>query len=73
MRTQATTTEHAVRITAGDAVLDADLVVPAGARGLVLFAHGSGSSRLSSRNRSVAEELTQAAFATEPAAAESTL
>lgn len=64
MRTQATTTEHAVRITVGDAVLDADLVVPAGARGLVLFAHGSGSSRLSSRNRSVAEELTQAGFAT---------
>lgn len=65
MRTSSSTiTEHAVRITAGDAVLDADLVVPGGARGLVLFAHGSGSSRLSSRNRLVAEELTQAGFAT---------
>jgi len=33
------------------------LVLPAGARGVVLFAHGSGSSRLSPRNRSVAEAL----------------
>ncbi len=39
------------------AALPADLVVPAGARGVVVFAHGSGSSRLSSRNRAVASAL----------------
>ncbi len=41
-----------------------DLVLPPGATGLVVFAHGSGSSRRSSRNRSVAETLQQAGFAT---------
>jgi putative phosphoribosyl transferase len=44
--------------------LPGDLIVPAGARGLVLFAHGSGSSRFSSRNRYVAEELGQGGLAT---------
>lgn len=39
--------------------LDGDLVLPARARGLVLFAHGSGSSRLSPRNRSVARSLNR--------------
>jgi putative phosphoribosyl transferase len=38
--------------------------VPSGARGLVLFAHGSGSSRLSPRNRAVAETLNDAGLAT---------
>lgn len=59
--------EHAgepVRIPCGPAWLHGDLVVPAGARGLVLFAHGSGSSRLSSRNRQVAASLQQAGLAT---------
>lgn len=37
--------------------VEADLVVPARATGLVMFAHGSGSSRFSSRNRAVAESL----------------
>jgi putative phosphoribosyl transferase len=37
--------------------IGADLHVPAGAIGLVVFAHGSGSSRFSSRNRAVAESL----------------
>ena len=45
-----------VRISAG-AALDGDLIVPANARGIVLFAHGSGSSRHSPRNRYVAEAL----------------
>lgn len=40
------------------------LTVPAGARGLVVFAHGSGSSRHSPRNRHVAEVLQQAGLAT---------
>jgi putative phosphoribosyl transferase len=42
----------------------ADLAVPANARGIVTFAHGSGSSRFSSRNRFVAAELQNAGFAT---------
>jgi erythromycin esterase-like protein/predicted phosphoribosyltransferase/dienelactone hydrolase len=44
--------------------LVADLVVPPDPRGVILFAHGSGSSRLSPRNRRVAEELTRLGFAT---------
>ena len=44
--------------------LAADLQIPAGARGLVLFAHGSGSSRLSPRNRAVADDLNRRGFAT---------
>jgi dienelactone hydrolase len=37
--------------------IDADVSIPAGAKGMVLFAHGSGSSRHSPRNRYVASEL----------------
>lgn len=48
-----------------DAVtLRGDLAIPAAAPGLVLFSHGSGSSRLSPRNRSVAERLQRAQWAT---------
>jgi pimeloyl-ACP methyl ester carboxylesterase len=54
----------AVRITDGADVLDADLHLPEAARGLVIFAHGSGSSRFSSRNRQVAESLNTGHFAT---------
>ncbi|HLG58333.1 MAG TPA: hypothetical protein VI485_23510 [Vicinamibacterales bacterium] len=42
---------EAVEVPAGAATLKADLRVPAGAKGLVIFAHGSGSSRFSNRNR----------------------
>ncbi|MEW5881822.1 MAG: alpha/beta hydrolase [Pseudomonadota bacterium] len=51
---------------AADAVvtLPGDLVLPSGARGLVLFAHGSGSSRLSPRNRYVAGVLNEDGLAT---------
>jgi dienelactone hydrolase len=49
--------EREVRIDAGAVSLAGDLALPDGARGVVLFAHGSGSSRLSSRNRTVAGEL----------------
>ncbi len=56
--------ERHVRIPAGDVMLSGDLVVPADARGSVLFAHGSGSSRLSPRNRHVAEVLRDAGLAT---------
>ena len=44
-------------IDTGDATLQGDVVLPRGARGIVLFAHGSGSSRHSPRNRFVAERL----------------
>jgi putative phosphoribosyl transferase len=44
--------------------LKGDLVIPPNAQGVVLFAHGSGSSRHSARNRFVARELQQAGFAT---------
>ena len=54
----------AVRIADGADMLDADLHMPEGARGLVIFAHGSGSSRFSSRNRQVAESLNNGRFAT---------
>ena len=53
-----------MRIPAAGVILEGDFVVPAYARGLVLFAHGSGSSRFSPRNRSVAELLQQAGIAT---------
>lgn len=48
---------HAVTIPSGTAVIHGDLTIPAGARGLVIFAHGSGSSRTSRRNQWVASEL----------------
>ncbi len=44
--------------------LEADLVVPRGARGLVLFVHGSGSTRASPRNRFVASALQRTGLAT---------
>lgn len=44
--------------------LDGDLVIPKNAVGLVIFAHGSGSSRQSPRNKMVADELNQAGHAT---------
>ena len=55
---------HDVQIVAGDARLDGDLVLPDGARGIVAFAHGSGSSRRSPRNRQVAAALNTAGFGT---------
>jgi putative phosphoribosyl transferase len=53
-----------VRLNLAGEALNADLTIPAGARGLVLFAHGSGSSRHSARNRSVADVLHHSGFAT---------
>ena len=58
------TTEEAVEIPAGDVLLEADLHVPERSKGVVLFVHGSGSSRHSPRNRYVAGELQQANLAT---------
>ncbi|MGY1792565.1 dienelactone hydrolase family protein [Geodermatophilus sp. SYSU D00525] len=56
--------EVPVEVPAPGAVLAGDLAVPAAARGVVLFAHGSGSSRHSPRNRQVAEALQRAGWAT---------
>jgi dienelactone hydrolase len=56
--------QESLRIPATGVTLDADMVMPQPARGLVLFAHGSGSSRHSSRNRHVAGELQAAGLAT---------
>jgi putative phosphoribosyl transferase len=49
--------ERVVAVEAGGVTLAGDLTVPVGATGLVVFAHGSGSSRRSERNRQVAEAL----------------
>jgi putative phosphoribosyl transferase len=61
----ATTREVAIEVAPG-LVLSGDLTVPWGAyaRGVVAFAHGSGSSRLSPRNRQVARALNESSFAT---------
>jgi dienelactone hydrolase len=55
---------EAVEIPVGATTLNADLRVPPNAQGLVIFAHGSGSSRFSRRNRQVAEFLGDRGFAT---------
>ena len=49
--------DEEVAIAVDGVVLDGDLVVPAKAEGIVIFAHGSGSSRKSPRNRQVAETI----------------
>ena len=55
---------EAVHIELGPVALDGDLHVPVQAAGLVIFAHGSGSSRFSRRNRAVAKVLEHAGFGT---------
>jgi putative phosphoribosyl transferase len=56
--------EKTVRVNTGTVDLYGDLSVPENARGLVLFAHGSGSSRHSSRNKFVARVLNEAGLGT---------
>ena len=56
--------QRTVQVPAARYVLEGDLSVPAHARGVVLFAHGSGSSRFSARNRHVATLLQEHGFAT---------
>ena len=59
------TIQHlAVTIPVDSIVLEGDLSIPTSARGAVLFAHGSGSSRRSPRNRYVADLLNESALAT---------
>ena len=61
---QRTLEERLVQIPAGAVTLEGNLSVPEGARGVVLFAHGSGSSRHSPRNRYVAGALREVGLAT---------
>ena len=53
-----------IRIPSGDVELEGNLVVPEGASGIVLFAHGSGSSRHSPRNRYVADSFQRSGLGT---------
>jgi putative phosphoribosyl transferase len=53
-----------VQIPAGRALLSGNLTIPENAMALVLFAHGSGSSRLSPRNQFVAHTINRAGFGT---------
>lgn len=55
---------HPVSIPIGPVTVQGDLTVPVGAQGLVIFSHGSGSSRHSPRNRFVAERLQESNLAT---------
>lgn len=61
---QKTFDEQQVLVCADNVTLEGDLVIPQSAAGIVLFAHGSGSSRHSSRNRFVAQRLQKAGLAT---------
>ena len=56
--------EREVRVPVGEVVLEGNLTLPPGVRGVVLFAHGSGSSRFSPRNRAVAGVLNQGGLGT---------
>jgi dienelactone hydrolase len=53
-----------VRVEVNGGIIEGDLEIPAGADSLVIFAHGSGSSRQSPRNRFVAHSLNEAGHAT---------
>jgi putative phosphoribosyl transferase len=55
---------RSLAIAVGGVTLAGDLTVPSSPRGMIVFAHGSGSSRLSPRNRIVAQALVDDGFAT---------
>lgn len=59
-----TGSEQHVRVPAGSVALDGDLILPQAAKAAVIFAHGSGSSRQSPRNRYVAGVLNNAKIST---------
>ena len=59
-----TATHKQVTVEGGGVALPGDLTVPDDPSGLVLFAHGSGSSRRSPRNQAVAASLNEAGFGT---------
>ena len=53
-----------IQIPINSITLEGNLTIPEGAKGIVVFAHGSGSSRFSSRNQYVAQELQKEGFGT---------
>lgn len=59
-----TVEEQLVRVPAAEVMLDGNLTLPEGSHAIVLFAHGSGSSRHSPRNRYVARLLNEANLST---------
>lgn len=59
-----TATSEDIALPIDDITLEADLTIPDGATGIVVFAHGSGSSRHSPRNRQVATVLQESGLAT---------
>jgi pimeloyl-ACP methyl ester carboxylesterase len=64
MRGRMTAAATAVQIRAGTALVHGDLRIPERASGLAVFAHGSGSSRFSRRNRAVAQALEDGGIGT---------
>jgi pimeloyl-ACP methyl ester carboxylesterase len=56
--------EGLIHVPAGSVSLEGNLLIPGGATGVALFAHGSGSSRFSSRNRYVAQVLREGGLGT---------
>lgn len=64
MNHQPQTQPHTVAVDLAGVTLMGDLALPSGSQSIVAFAHGSGSSRLSRRNRFVAQTLNQAGIAT---------
>src|SRR5271166_1821497 len=56
--------DHTVEISLDGMSLEGELMIPDGAKGIVLFAHGSGSSRFSPRNQFVARFLREHKLAT---------
>ena len=64
MNSTTSVTSRPVRIETAGVFLNGDLTIPDEATGLVIFVHGSGSSRFSRRNRAVADVLTRAKLGT---------
>lgn len=62
--TQRSASSHSITIPVSGKLLDGNLTIPQDAIGLVLFAHGTGSSRKSPRNRAVAKKLNEMQLAT---------
>ena len=56
--------EKEISVTIGQATVEGNLTVPHNARGIVLFAHGSGSGRFSPRNQYVAKEFNKSRIGT---------
>jgi putative phosphoribosyl transferase len=64
LQTGRATPGRAITVDTAGVALEGDLVVPPAATGIIVFAHGSGSSRFSARNRYVAQVLQQGGLAT---------